>query len=255
MLQRKSSKSMYLQISEFIKKQILEGIYEEGSKIPTEIELMERFNVSRTTIRLAMKEVVKEGLLETKPGKGTFVSKGKMYHHLQGFKGLYETFLEAGMTPETKLIDFETVVSNYDIQLSLGLEVDTKILRIMRLYLIDNEPIALAEISVHPKLADLISEEDAAKYPVYKTLSTRSGHRIKQAHFEIFAKDSSDYVAEALNIEQGSATLGAERVLFSEKNEPVEHTYLWFKPDAYRFTLDLEGENGLKLVDASKFQK
>jgi len=252
MIQRTSSQPMYLQISNYLQNKIFEGVYKEGTKIPTEIELMEQFKVSRTTVRLALKEIIEEGLLEAKPGKGTFVRKGKIHHNLKGFKGLHEVLMEAGITPETKLIDFQMSQTDENICEIFGIDKETQVLRVLRLYHINQKPIALAEITVHPKLSHLITKEDATLYPIYKTIAKRGGFMIKQAHFEIFAKNSTDIIAHALNIKSQDAVLGAERILFSEDNKPVEHTNLWFRSDAYRFTLDLEGETQLQLVDTNK---
>ncbi len=253
MIQRISSKAMYLQISDFLQKQIEEGVYKEGTKIPTETELMEQFQVSRTTVRLALKDIMKDGLLETQPGKGTFVSKGRIYHHLKGCKGLYETLLEAGITAETKLIGFQVVQANENVANALKVSKDTNVLRVLRLYHVEQKPISLAEIYIHPDFSHLITEEDAELYPVYKSIADRGGYKVKQAHFEIFAKNASDSLADTLKIKSQDAVLGAERILYSDENLPVEHTYLWFRADAYRFTLALEGETKLQLIDASKF--
>lgn len=254
MLKRSSSEPMYQQISNFLRKKIKEGIYKEGTKIPTETELMEKFNVSRTTVRLALKEIIDDGLIIRKPGKGTFVKSGKVYHNLKGFKGLYETLLDAGLNPETKLLNFYSSYPNEDVKIALKLESDSPVLKVLRLYHIKQEPIALAEISIHPDYMHLLTKEDAELYPVYETIAKRGKFRIQQANFEIFADNANSIIAKALNIEENEAVLGAERILFSTDGNPVEHTYLWFKANSYRFTLSLQEEPELQLKSIKKLK-
>jgi GntR family transcriptional regulator len=65
---------LYQQIAEDLRKQIDDGALAPGSQLPTEIELRERYGASRNTIRDAVKRLSSQGLIETKPGQGTFVT-------------------------------------------------------------------------------------------------------------------------------------------------------------------------------------
>jgi GntR family transcriptional regulator len=65
---------MYQQIAEDLRKQIQSGILSRGSQLPTEVDLREQYGASRNTIRDAIKRLTSQGLIETKPGQGTFVT-------------------------------------------------------------------------------------------------------------------------------------------------------------------------------------
>jgi GntR family transcriptional regulator len=65
---------MYQQIAEDLRKQIDSGLLGQGSQLPTELELRERYNASRNTIRDAIRRLTGQGLVETRPGQGTFVT-------------------------------------------------------------------------------------------------------------------------------------------------------------------------------------
>ena len=69
-----ASQPMYQQIAEDLRKQIDSGALARGSQLPTELELRERYNASRNTIRDAIKRLTGQGLVETRPGQGTFVT-------------------------------------------------------------------------------------------------------------------------------------------------------------------------------------
>jgi GntR family transcriptional regulator len=64
---------MYRQIAEDLRQQIGSGTLAAGSQLPTELDLRERYSASRNTVRDAIKWLTSLGLVETKPGQGTFV--------------------------------------------------------------------------------------------------------------------------------------------------------------------------------------
>ena len=64
---------MYRQIADDLRRQIEDGELAPGSQLPTELELREKYNASRNTIRDAIKWLITRGLVETRPGQGTFV--------------------------------------------------------------------------------------------------------------------------------------------------------------------------------------
>lgn len=65
---------MYVQIAEDLRQQIESGALERGGQLPTELELRARHNASRNTVRDAIKRLISQGLVETRPGQGTFVT-------------------------------------------------------------------------------------------------------------------------------------------------------------------------------------
>lgn len=236
----------YKQIAQYIKTKIEEGIYKEGTKIPTEVELMKLFGVSRVTVRLAIKEILKNDLVERKQGKGTFVKKNIFYHQLSGIKSLYETLLEGGVTPETELLYFNKEIVEPEVAKALQIKPSDHVLKIHRLYHIDQEPAALSQISLHNDYA-FITYDEAKQHTILQLIEEKGKIKVRKAFFEFFAENASAEVANALQIDVNDAVLGAERIHYNQDKEPIEHTYLWFKPDLYRLTLSLEGNSSLSL--------
>jgi GntR family transcriptional regulator len=64
---------MYRQIAEDLRQNIESGKLGHGDQLPTELELRERYDASRNTVRDAVKWLITRGLIETRPGQGTFV--------------------------------------------------------------------------------------------------------------------------------------------------------------------------------------
>ncbi len=73
MLEAKGSTFLYQQLQNVLRQEILAGVYKEGDQMPSEVQLGEFYQVSRITVRRALKELSREGFLEMRQGKGTFV--------------------------------------------------------------------------------------------------------------------------------------------------------------------------------------
>ena len=67
-----AGKSKYMSLMESIRQQILSGAIPAGAKLPSEYELVEKYQVSRHTVRKALSILENEGLVEAHHGKGTF---------------------------------------------------------------------------------------------------------------------------------------------------------------------------------------
>lgn len=92
-LNRKSGVPLYVQIKQYITAQIEEDIWHPGSKLPTERELANMLNVSRSTVSVAYKELEDENTLISKQGKGTFVSEQSLTEQKEKLNNLLEEFL------------------------------------------------------------------------------------------------------------------------------------------------------------------
>ena len=82
-LDKNAQLPLYAQLMKEIKEQIQNGMYKPGSKIPTEIELANHYQVSRITVRRTIEELCAQGLLIKRQGKGTFVEAPKIYRKVE----------------------------------------------------------------------------------------------------------------------------------------------------------------------------
>ena len=70
--------ALYQQVIDIIKNEINSGAYKAGARIPNEFELAESYKVGRVTVRRAIEELVQQGYLTKRQGKGTFVNAPKL---------------------------------------------------------------------------------------------------------------------------------------------------------------------------------
>ena len=135
----------YVKVYNKLKNEINKGAYSAGGFLPKECELEEIYQVSRTTIRNAVKMLVKEGLVEVRQGCGTRVLEHKAIQNFNKVTSVTESLMRKGykVTTSDMLID----VIGADKQLADELEIaeGTNVARIQRLQLADEEPVTLME--------------------------------------------------------------------------------------------------------------
>lgn len=85
MLDEKSSIPLYSQLYQKMLENITSGLWQDGFKLPTEVELCQQYGVSRITVRMAMDKLNSQGYLYRKQGRGTFVTRPKIEQKLAYF--------------------------------------------------------------------------------------------------------------------------------------------------------------------------
>ena len=98
-IDQESKVPLYYQLKEELKKRILKGEFKEGDLLPSEREFSEQHDISSTTIRRALNDLVHENFLERKAGKGTFVRMGKVKRDLRKVLGFTQNMKEMGLVP------------------------------------------------------------------------------------------------------------------------------------------------------------
>ncbi|WP_052404736.1 GntR family transcriptional regulator [Bacillus rubiinfantis] len=239
-IKKDNAQPLYLQIAKLIEEKIYNGELTTGQKIYTEVELMNLYNVSRVTVRQVFRELLDKGLIERKQGKGTFVKYNHLSHQLYSPKGLFETLLEAGYTPETVLLDFTSVVPPKAVSEALNISPGKKVIKFDRIYYVKSDPIVFSRFYLSPLLDEIITREDAEHHPIFDLINKKSEFKVGKIHFEIFSEDCPKDVQNIFKQNGNKVILGQERVLYATTNEPLEYSLYWIRPNSIRFTFDAQ---------------
>ena len=130
----KPGTALYYSVKEEILESIKSGTYPVGSQLPTEAELCKLFDVSRTTIRLALQQLELEGRINKVQGKGTFVSKPKIRESLtQNIRSFSEQMRDAGLSSYSKIIGMDVIPATAILAHSLEIEEGDPIIQLVRL--------------------------------------------------------------------------------------------------------------------------
>lgn len=226
----------HFQIRDVLKNEIAQGIYVE--KIPSERELMDRFAVSRTTIREAVSHLVNDGIIEKIHGKGTYVKQTKQVHEwLHTLNSLTDTIKQMGMTPGSKLLFSGEIKAPEPI--GKYMKADHLHL-IKRLRTADGEPIAIESHYYHPDIGKALEAYDLNQITIYEVLENEMDVVLYEAEQAISCKSLSLEDARMLELEQGVNSLVVDRLICNAYGESVEYYTSIVKPEMYVFRLKMK---------------
>ena len=232
---------LYAQVEEVLASNIADGTLPPGTRLPAEHSLIERFAVSRTTIREAIQNLIRRGLVEIQRGKGTFVTQPKISQDLTRLTGFVEDMQLLGRTASARLLDQETVPANQTVSRRLGLPLGTLVVRIRRIRLADNLPLSFDETYLPRELGEKVVQSDLEAEPIFSLLEEKYDTPLTEAEYRLEAICADSIVADALGIDAGSPIFLIERTSYSEGQRPVDYEKLHYRGDQIQFVTRLAG--------------
>src|SRR6201985_3737768 len=123
---------LYAQLESMLAAEIAAGTLSPGSRLPNEEELVQRYAVSRTTVRQTIQNLVRRGVIEIRRGKGTFVLQPKITQELTQLSGFVEDMQALGRHPTARLLKKEIVPASAAVAQQLALTPGALVARIQR---------------------------------------------------------------------------------------------------------------------------
>lgn len=234
---------LYYQVKESLLKKIRSRQFKVGDLIPSEAELQEKYKVSRITIRRAIQELVREGHLYTKQGRGTFVSRPKVGQELNLITSWAETMAAMGMRPETRKVEYSEEPAPINIARLLNMPVGDKVYRIERIRYADGEPACIMTNYLSPAVVPGFLEKGLKSESLYETLEKYYNIVLSRAEETVEAKAAKSPEAALLNIKRGAPLLYATRVTYDITDRPVEVVITISRADRYSYRIKLTGRN------------
>lgn len=209
-----------------------------GSPIPTERSLAAEFDVSRTTVRQALADLTVEGRLLRVQGKGTFAAEPKVAQRLQ-LSSYTEDMRAQGREPSSRLLDIGEVPAEGELSAMLGLRSGAKILRLQRLRLADDEPMAIETSHLPLGRFRGLRKYVAAGGSLYQVLRDRYGVEMGHAEETIETALAGPHEAELLGADVGMPMLLLSRHSYDMNDRPVEWVRSVYRGDRYKFVAEL----------------
>ncbi|MGY4691418.1 GntR family transcriptional regulator [Salibacterium sp. K-3] len=229
---------LHLQVREIIREEALKGnLIDENGKMPTESELTERFNVSRVTVRNALQNLVKEGMLIRERGRGTFLKTNQAENWVGRLMGFTETIREAGYKPDARILE-KGMTENLTEQMKNDMNLPSA-WALKRLRYADDIPIAIEHAFFPPDIGWKLDQEDLTSIAMYRFFEETLGMPLKEARQAISAVNANEYEAECLNVQQNQALLYIERLSFSEDKTPAEFLRAVYRPEYFQYMVQL----------------
>jgi GntR family transcriptional regulator len=240
-IDRNSKLPLYHQLYEILRSNIISGEWQPGDLIPPESELVERYQVSRTTVRQVLDLLANEGLIYREQGRGTFVAHPTVEHTLVRIVNFTEDMRVRGCEPSSKVLFSGLVPAPQDIAERLGIEPGEELARLERLRLADGEPMGIEESYLVHRYCPGVLRGNYVSHSLREALARDYGIRWTHAKQSIRAILAPRDLAETLGIQPGAALLFIERVSYSQEGVPVEFLRIYYRADRYVLYNELQG--------------
>lgn len=166
---------LYAQVKQRLMERISNGTLSEGDFLPTEPELCEEMDVSRITIRRAVKELCDEGILIRQQGRGTIVARGKFRQTLVSLSGFSETFEKGGHRVDHNVLACDTDISDAIAEQVLSANGTGTLTRLQRLISVDERPFTLETLFLDQRHLAPVIEPVRAGASFFQTLRDIDG--------------------------------------------------------------------------------
>lgn len=227
----------YVQLRRRLEEGIEAGVLAPDTSLPPEREIAEITDLSRVTVRKAIQELVKEGVIEQRQGSGSFVRApiAKVEQSLSQLTSFTEDMHRRGMETTSKWLERGIFLPSPDEMLSLGLAAGESVARIYRLREAGGQPMALERAALP---LDLLPNPIEVTASLYEVLD-RNGCRPVRAIQKISALNLEALEAELLGVAEGTAGLSIQRTSYLESGRVAELTRSIYRGDAYDFVAEL----------------
>lgn len=237
---------MYRQLGDLIRERITHGHLVVGERLPSEAQLGERFGVSRITVRQALAELERDGLLERIPGKGTFVRESaKKVERLTRLSGFGENMAALGLTAGYETFRAEEMLVPPEVADQLKIAGRWAFV-VERKLLADDRPVGVHTSYLPLWLVGQIAEgafskESLDRNSLYQAIEG-TGVAMYRAEEIVEPMLAGAWEAEHLGVEEGDLTLRIRRTVYDADDRPIEYVLITYRADSYTFRISLYRE-------------
>jgi GntR family transcriptional regulator len=234
MINKNSSESLTSQLEHIFKKKIKDNEWKVDTLIPSELSLAKAYDVSRTTVHLALVHLESQGLIFRIPGKGTAVASPKPVLEITS-ESIREQLYDQKWAKSFKVLECQAIKADSKISSFLQCNIGDPVLYLCRLYYKKQSeyPILLQHSYIH---ANYI------KYLDIPSLKTTSIHRqLKKHHIEtslvnewLAVSEAHDYEAIHLDIPVCSPLLVLEELRYDKNELPFYYTKVLSRGDSLK---------------------
>lgn len=232
---------LYYQLKTILLEELSSGNYPPGSIIPTEDEISELFDISRTTVRQAITDLVREGKLSRTKGKGTFVESPKVdlnvAERLSSVVGLLDADGRAYplKTIKKEIIDVPPRFDQHDYTFSCK-----KLIHIVRINYVNDVPVILSHTYVDYERAPFINDYDMEDEILYSLLERSEESKVAHVHRLFEATNAKEEDREYLNVKKSDPILRTFNYGLNSAGILIEYTSSMLVGKAGHMRVDLD---------------
>ena len=228
---RNGGTPVYKRIQNAIRRRIEAAELNPGDAVASERELAKTHKVSLMTARHALAGLEREGLVERRRGAGTFVASPKI--HFNKLMSYTEHMASRGLAPHSRVLVSKLIEDEQEIAARLGLPAASRMVKIVRLRLTEEEPFAL-ETCYLPggEFAGLVNSP-LGRSSLFAALQHDHGVDLAYADEEIDATAADLDLAEKLGVPKGSPIMRIRQVIYSTKGKPTIYVVGYYRSERH----------------------
>ncbi|AZO17260.1 GntR family transcriptional regulator [Mesorhizobium sp. M2A.F.Ca.ET.043.05.1.1] len=232
-----SGAPLYLQLRKSIEEAVNRGLIGPGDALPSERDIATKADISRVTVRKAVQDLVKGGILVQRHGSGTFVAPRmeRVEQSLSRLTSFTEDMARRGMSVRSVWLDRGLYAPSPDEMMVLGLSSTELVARVARLRIANDTPLAIERAALS---ASVLPDPEAIGSSLYAALGI-TGNRPVRAVQRISATNLGDADARLLEVPPAVAGLQIERISYLASGKVIEFTRSVYRGDAYDFVAEL----------------
>jgi GntR family transcriptional regulator len=230
---------LYHQITETLTRQIHSGRWRSNDELPSEAGLCTHFGVSRGTLRRALDDLERQGLIVRRQGRGTFVAQPKFEGSVLGSYRNYRGGAAVPHDPESRLLGIERRRASPDLQRLLRLGPRDEVFEVRRVQFMGGNPITVSASFLPAALCPGLDHLDLEHESFYGVLESRYGLAFLRAEEFLEPANADEYVARHLHVPEGTPVFRVERHTYLVGDRPAEFRQAYMRGDRYRYRIDL----------------
>jgi DNA-binding GntR family transcriptional regulator len=213
-----------------LRRAVITGGYEPGSKLPNEDALADRFAVSRATIREAVRGLVEEGYLVRRQGSGTFVTARPLLRNSLDTNFSYTAYLEStGVRAGRRILGVDTVPADDDVAEHLRIDPGFAVVELIRVRTADDHPAVYSVDRMPADVVDAGRDREALGGSIYALLAAR-GHPVRHGEAAVRPAAADAELAAVLAVPEGTLLQHLEQVDVDASGRRVLYSLEWHVP-------------------------
>ena len=221
----------YQKIQNAVRQRIEAKQLKPGDSVSSERELARIHGVSLMTARHALAGLEREGIVERRPGAGTFVAPPRI--HFNKLMSYTEQMGSRGLTPNSKVIIAKIVEDEPEVAARLGLAATSRMVKIERVRHTADEPFALETCYLPADDFAPLVEAPLSRVSLFATLEHDFDVELAYADEEVDATVAEGRVGHLLNLRAGSPLLRMRQVIYSTKTKPVIYVIGFYRSERH----------------------
>jgi GntR family transcriptional regulator len=247
-LDKQNPVPLYFQLKNIIEEQIYSGILKPGDKIPSENYLCDKYQISRTTARQAITELVNNGKVVRTQGRGTFVSPSLINKQPYRLSGFTTDMKNQGLQPRSKVLELKAIMPTPEISNMLRISPSEAVIFIKRLRIIDGTVMGVESTYLpFTRFSKILDEtlENASLYEIFINKFNTVPTRISISFESISCKDD---LCELLQVPKDSSLLHIFGITFDQNDRLIEYATTYYRGDLYTFFVEINKYQNEDLV-------